>query len=445
MHTLLRRATTVLTMALALLLAGCASTQKRYDKAQDLEAQGRYAEAAEYYIKVLEKEAEWEGAPERLREAGNQAIVLLFDEADAARLEGNYAAALRALDYLDELHAAAAGVGVTLDLPENYAAYRQEVTQTAVDDLLRRGQRAEQAGDWREALDAYERAARYTDDPDRLAEFAGLQANVHLQWAQYDFDREYYQAAFDRAQQAIYLAGPGHPLEEQALAFQESALASGTRFVAFLPFWRTEDVGRHAPGNVVPDLNDVLVYQHWSVPVPFIAPADPVQIRRELRRLRYDRTVITRRQAAEIGRVAGADYVVVGEWTVFERKERNIKEKTRKTRLRGRHATTGGSNDTTYVEQTLTLEFEAEMVFRIIDPRTRQEVDDGRVDAEVSGRVTRGIFAGDYRDLDLSGSELSLFEDDERLAEEELGDELVDLVAARLAERVYDRLLRLIP
>ncbi|MCH8963017.1 MAG: hypothetical protein IH820_17320, partial [Bacteroidetes bacterium] len=266
-----------------------------------------------------------------------------------------------------------------------------------------------------------------------------------LQWAEYDFDREYYRAGFDRAQHAIDLLGPGHPLAERALAFQEDALASGTRFVAFLPFWRTEDVDRHAPRNVVPDLNDVLLYEHWSAPLLFIAAADPVQLRRELRRLRYDRTIITRRQAAEIGRVADADYVIVGEWTVFERQERNLKEKTRKARMKGRRATTGGSTDTTYVEQSFRLEFEAEVAFRIIDPRTRREVDHGTARAEVSGRVTRGVFAGDYRDLDLSGSELSLFEDDERLAEEELGDELVDTLAARLAERVYDRLLRLIP
>ena len=161
--------------------------------------------------------------------------------------------------------------------------------------------------------------------------------------------------------------------------------------------------------------------------------------------MKYDRTVITRREAAEIGRVAEADYVVVGEWTVFERQERNIKEKTRKARMKGRRATTGGTTDTTYVEQSFRLEFEAEVAFRIIDPHTRSEVDHGTARVEVSGRALRGVFAGDYRDLDLSGSELVLFEDDLRLAEEDLADELVDTLAVRLAERVYDRLLRLIP
>ena len=64
---------------------------------------------------------------------------------------------------------------------------------------------------------------------------------------------------------------------------------------------------------------------------------------------------------------------------------------------------------------------------------------------EHESRIERGVFAGDYRDLDLSGSELSLFEDEERLAMEELADELVDTLAERLADRIYERLLRQIP
>ena len=444
MHTLLRIAPAFL-LGLMLILAGCASTQKRYDKAEDLEVQRRYAEAAQYYIKVLEKEPEWEGAPERLREAGNQAIALFFDEADAAQAEGNYAEALRVLDRLDALRDAAEDVGVTLDVPDDYASYRDELTESAIEVFLARAERAVQIGDWDEALHAYERAAYYTDDPEERAELTRLQADVHLRWAEYDFGHEHYRAGFDRAQHALDLIGPGHPLAERALAMQATALEAGTRAVAFLPFWRTEEVAREAPPNVVQDLNDVLIYDHWSGPMLFVIAANPVQVRRELRRLRYDREIITRRQAAEIGRVALADYVVVGEWTQVQRRERNLKEKTRKARLKGRRATTGGANDTTYVEQSFRLELDAEVVYRIIDPYTRREVEKGTVTAEVSARIKRAVFAGDYRDLDLSGSELSLFEDDERLAMEELGNELVDKLALRLAERVYDRLLWLIP
>ena len=444
MHTLLRMAP-ALFLGLMFILGGCASTQTRYDKAQDLELQGRYAEAADYYIKVLEKEADWEGAPERLQEVGNQAVLLFFEDAETAKFAGNYEAALRALDRLDALRAAAADVGVALDEPVGYAAYRDELTESAVEAFVVRAERAEEAGDWDEALRAYDRAARYTDDPAQRARFVQAQAEVHLRWADNEFARDYFRAGFDRAQHALDLVGPDHPLTERALAMQATALEAGARAVAFLPFWRTEDVAREAPPNVVQDLNDIMFYDHWSAPLPFIVVADPVQLRRELRRLRYDREIITRRQAAEIGRVVLADYVVVGEWTEIQRAERNLKEKTRKARLKGRRATTGGTNDTTYVEQNFRLELDAEVVYRIIDPRNRREVDQGTVTAEVSGRVERAVFAGDYRDLDLSGSELSLFEDEERLALEELGDELVDELALRLAERVYDRLLRQIP
>lgn len=444
MHTLLRRAPAFL-LGLMLVLGGCASTQKRYDKAQDLELQGRYAEAAEYYIKVLKKEAEWEGAPERLQEAGNLAVEIFLEEAEAATFNGNFDAALRALDRLDALRDAAGDVGVTLAVPDDYAAYRDELRESAIEAFIVRAERAEEAGDWNEALRAYDSAARYTNNPDKRAAFVQAQAEVYLRWADNEFQRDYFRAGFDRAQQALDLVGPQHPLAERALAMQATALEAGARAVAFLPFWRTEEVARDAPPHVVQDLNDVMFYDHWAVPLPFIAVADPVQVRRELRRLRYDREIITRRQAAEIGRVVLADYVVVGEWTEMQREERNLKEKTRRARMKGRRATTGGSNDTIYVEQDFRLELDAEIVYRIIDPRTRREIDKGRASADVSGRVKRAVFAGDYRDLDLSGSERSLFEDDERLATEELGDELVDKLALLLAERVYDRLLRQIP
>ncbi|MFQ5571341.1 MAG: tetratricopeptide repeat protein [Rhodothermales bacterium] len=442
MHTF-RRATTTITGLLVLLLgAGCASTQKRYDKAQDLENQGRYAEAVEYYVKVLAKEPDWPEARERLREAGALALDAYLDEAEAAQFEGHYEDALRTLNRLDALRFEAAGVGVTLIVPDTYATQRLTLIKKAYETLVLRGEHAEQAGDWQDALRAYERAGRYSPNAEAQADLAERRARVYLRWAEYDLDREYYQAGFGRAQHALDLVGPEHPLARQALDVQAFALEAGTRFVAFLPSWRSEAVARETTDALIRDLNDVLLYEHWAEPLPFIAAADPVQLRRELRRLRYDRTVITRRQATEIGRVVDADFVVVGDWTEFERKEKNVKDRTRKARMKGRAATVGGTQDTSYVEQRFTLELDAAVAYRIIDARTRREVDRGTVYAEVSARIKRGVFAGDYRALDLSGAELSLFEEEERLATDELHNELVDELAGRLAERVYDRLLR---
>ncbi len=436
---------TLLLTACLLLCAGCVSTQKRFEKAQDLENQGRYAEAAAYYVKVLEKEPDWPEARERLRQTGARAVEAYLAQADAAQAEGRYDDALRTLERLDDLREEADDVGVTLAVPDDYAAYRDDLRRSAVEALLRRGEEAEARGDWSKALDAYQRARHYAAAPERLADITRRQAGVYLRWGRQDADREHYRAAFARAQQALDLLGPDHLLAAPALALQEDALEAGTRFVAFLPFWRTEAVAREAPASVVQDLNDVLLYDHWSAPVPFVAAADAVALRRELRRLRYDRAIVTRNQAAEIGRAVEADLVVVGEWTAFERREKDVKEKTRKARLKGRAATVGGRKDTTYVEQSLRLELRAEVAYRIIDPRTRRVLDEGSVNARASGGLRRAVYAGDYRDLDLSGAERSLFEDEERLATEDMTNKLVDDLAARLAERVYDRLLGLIP
>ncbi|MDX1548772.1 MAG: hypothetical protein R3247_17370, partial [Rhodothermales bacterium] len=180
--TSLRTVTT--TLLVLLLAAGCASTEKRYDKAGDLEAEGRYAEAAAYYIKVLEKEPGYEDARARLRDAGARAIAMLMDEARAAEARSDYDAAVRALDRLEHLIGEADGVGITLQEPDGFAAYRAAVTADGVRWQLARGDEAEREGRWRRALDAYERAATYTADPATRRLLAERQAAAHLGWAE---------------------------------------------------------------------------------------------------------------------------------------------------------------------------------------------------------------------------------------------------------------------
>jgi hypothetical protein len=424
------------------MVAGCASTQKRFEKAQELEQKGRYAEAADYYIKVLEQERDWEDARERLQDVGAQAVDAYLAEAEAAAEAERFDDAARALDRLDNLRDAAGDVGVTLSVPADYASYRRDINRQAVAFFIRQGERAEDERNWSQALSAYSEARAYAADLRQEDHLAERQGAVYVRWAAADADRDYFRSAFDHAQEAIDLLGPDHPVARDAAEVQQEALERGTRYVAFLPFWRTDAVGRAAPRTLIHDFNDVLLYDHWAAPVPFIAVADPVQIRRELRRLRYDRTVINRNQAAEIGRAARADFVVVGDWSEFEQRERNLKEKTRKAKLRGRGSTVSGGRDTTYIEQELTLELRGEIAYRIIDPVSRRVVDEGRLDDRVSKKINRAVYAGDYNDLDLSGKQRSLFEDEERIAMEELSNELVDELAARLAERVYERLLR---
>ena len=71
---------------------------------------------------------------------------------------------------------------------------------------------------------------------------------------------------------------------------------------------------------------------------------------------------------------------------------------------------------------------------------------EGHVDAATSDRFERGLYDGDYRDLDLSGRELSYFDSAEiREQEDRLEQALADALAMELAGRVYSRTTSWIP
>jgi hypothetical protein len=424
---------------------GCTSTRERFERAVDLEEEGRWAEASRHYIQVLEDEPNWEGARDRLRTAGANAVDAYLAAAKAAEQAEDFEAAVEHLDALDDLRDDAADVGVTLAVPDNYAATRSRLMDEALAAVLRRGERAEQDGDWREALDAYERAERYARTPEMDMQLAEMQARVHLKWAEDEADRGYFRAAYERAGSTLALLGPDHPLSRRARTLQADALDIGTQFAALLPLGQTQSVARAAPALLLRDLNDVLTFDFWTAPPPFVAPVDPVRLRRALRHLDLDRSALSRRDAAEVGRFVEADLVVTGEITDYEEEERNIRNREREATLRGRASSVDGPATTTYLEQTVTLDVEATLDYRIIDPRSRRVLDQGTVRASTSERIERGVYDGDYRDLDLSGAERELFEETERLGREALLNDLVDELAERYAERVYDDVLRAIP
>src|SRR5689334_8853425 len=61
-------------VAAVLALSACASANKRFGQGQDLENQGRPAEAAERYIQALKKDSRQDSARAGLRRAGAAAL-----------------------------------------------------------------------------------------------------------------------------------------------------------------------------------------------------------------------------------------------------------------------------------------------------------------------------------------------------------------------------------
>ena len=432
-------------LSLILVLAGCVSTQDRYEKAQALTNQGRYAEAARYYVRVLREEPSWEHAREELQPVGQRAVDQWLEDAEAAADEGRYEPAVAVLDELDALRVATESVGVTLSVPDDYTAFRSEMVQSAADMLIAEGRRAEEVADWPAADQAYDRAREYVQSAERLATLDRAQARVALRWSEDDMERRHFRDAYLQADRVFDFVGTEHTLAKDAEALQAEAVECGTRVVAFLPLWRTQQAAAVAPEYFLVDLNDMLLYDYWSAPPLFIASTNPVETRRTLRRMNLHRTVLAASDAADVGRTLDTDFVVAGELTTFVREEDDLEEERVPSRIRVRGNTGRGPQwrDTSYVVQTFDLVLEAAVDYRIVDPRTGRIVDQGVAHVRHEGRRQRGLFRGDYRQLDLSGSELSLFDrEDQRVAERAIENQLLDRLTADVADGVFDRVLR---
>ncbi|MEZ4702306.1 MAG: LPS assembly lipoprotein LptE [Rhodothermales bacterium] len=421
------------------LAAGCVSTQKRFERAIDLEERGQYADAASYYIQVLRKEPDREEARQGLERVGAIAIDNHYDEARTLEAQGAFERAMGSLDAMRSLYESARDVRVQLNMPPDYDQYRANLSTAAIRALIQSGQRAEDAGDWEEALKIYENVEKRYDLPIQQQEEVLLaKARVHVRWGEQEMSREYYRVAYDHGTAVVSMLGPNHPRAQQGIDLQQEALRLGTRDIAFLPLYPSEQAEETAPAGIVSALNDMLIFDFWEEPPMFLHLSDPVELRRELRRLRYDTQVVSRSEAAEIGRALESDMVVVGEIVRLQYEESRVKERAKEASTRG-----PAPIDTTYIEKSFTYRLVAEVSYSIIDTDSRRELTSGTVTADVTKGMTRGVYAGDYRDLDLSRSERQLFDEEELTqTERDMEDDLLDKLAPRIADRIFEGLLK---
>ncbi len=438
----MRLATYALLPLFLVALSGCMSTEKRFERAAGLEERGDYAGAAAYYIQVLVRDPEWNDARLGLERVGAIAIDNHYDDARAHEGRGAFDEAIGSLDAMQSLYEHARDVGVRLTLPAGHEAYRTSLSTAAMRAMLQDAERAEDAGDWEEALAVYSRVQERFDLPTQQEEEVLLaMARVHVRWGEQEMGRAYFRAAHEHGAEVIRILGPDHPRAPQGFDLQEEAVRLGTRSVAMLPLWSSEEAAASAPPGLLSALNDMLIFDFWGEPPLFLHLADPVEVRRELRRLRFDTQAVSRAEAAEIGRSVDADLVVAGEVVSLQFEESRVRERTRATRTRG-----AAGVDTSYIEKSYTARLAAEIEYRVIDAESRRELDAGTVAFDVSRPMTRGIYAGDHRDLDLSRSERELFDEEEfEQIERDMEDELLDKLAPRLADGIFERLLKQIP
>lgn len=430
-------------LLIAAVAAGCVTTEKRFKKGVELEENGRLVEAADFYLRVLSDDPDYDEAHDRLTSIGPQIIADYMLNASNRTAAGQYVAAYDQYLVVEDFLRRTSNVGVILKRPETLDELKLASDGRAYDQLLTRAAGAAADGDFPRAVETYGRARGWHSiTEEQLTAIDAELARVEYMWSRRLFDDGQFRAAFEHTTNALALVQPNSDLHRELVTLQERAIADGSAVVAFLPFGQTDDVMRSAPDALTDDLNDVLLYEYWSVPPVFILTADPIIVRRELRRItgRAAR-IVSRNDAIDIGRAVDADYVVAGEINRYQDEERGVRERTYEVQTRGRNPI-----DTSYVARSYTINRTARVAFRIYDVRRRSSVEQGSADARTAMEVERGVYPGNYNDLDLDGNQIALFDPYEIDRQNQTLDEaLADELAGQIADKIIGEILQRIP
>lgn len=419
------------------LLAGCPNAAKRYEQGMELEQRGRPVDAALRYVEALRKEPGLAEARARLAETGARAVDGLLGESAALDASGRPTQAAETLLRLDALRRDAAGVGVPLGAPDDYAARRRAVFDRAIDSAVGG---APGAGGWDAALRRLERAgAAFGPSAEQRERLAQARSGVYLAWGESAASRGRYREAYGVAERALRALGSGGPGATRLAEFQADVLRRGTVGVAILPITADDDLLRRLDDKLVREVEDVLAERHWPGSPAFVEVADPQRVAREARREGYARRPATPREAARLAREAGADFAVIAELDSVRAEERDVRETRRSVR-------TAEGADTAYTLREGRLQGWARVALTLVDARDASVLDRATAAADRSGTFRRGVFAGDWRTLALPRGDRELFapQGETRDRREHTLDLAGDL-AERVAGQVFDAVLRQVP
>jgi hypothetical protein len=421
--------------SLAFALTACASANKRLEQGQQLEAQGRPAEAAERYIQALKKDSRLDSARVKLRIAGGQAIDQYIFAATAPGTSP-YAAADNYLA-VDALQKRALEVGIFLPGPANYDATKRAAFDRAIATAVTDARLLSNTREYAEALSRLQRAATaYQPTLTQATTLGGAGADVMLGWAKADTAQGNFRAAFGRVERMGEVSGATQRQVDEARAIQSAAVVRGTRHIAVVPVWGTVAARNNLPEDALLALGDAFRDNPWASPPQFIGMIPPDQVEREVRRQGLARRTMSSYEAARVARAVGADFAVVSEIDSVRREDSNVRVTRRPAR------TTRGIDTAYYVEEG-TARLYARATFSVVDREGARAAEFQSVNASVNSQFTRVRYAGDYRSLDLRQAERDLFE--RARTEGDFARTFANAMSPRLAEAVFAEVTRRIP
>ena len=337
MATTLRR---LFLASLILLATACASAEDSFNEGTDLQAQGRYMEAAYRYADAVEKDASLQEARDQLLIVGDSAIMLALDEADRLEGRGEPVEAAREFQAIDRLMSRVRSVGMRLTEPGDYRVARRTAFDRAIEWYMVEGEDASREGRWQNAVRSFA-SARGDFSPSRDQREASMDAEtrVLIDWAEIELGDRRPRAAYGIAEQALSVRpSPSRAIVLEVRDLQDRALAMGTVVLAALPVSATGDVRDLTGSELEVELDEGLETGYWLNAPPFVQMADANILRRELRGLL--RGVIPQSPAV-VGRalgLIGADYGVMVEVTSIRISDEDFQVEERTAVIRRQEA-----------------------------------------------------------------------------------------------------------
>ena len=133
--------------ALPLLFAtACASATDRFNDGLELQAQGRYMEAAYRYADAVERDSSLQEARDRLLIVGDSAIMIALEEADYLDGRREPVGAARQFQAIDRLMSRVRSVGMRLLEPDGYRVARRTAFERAIGWYMVEGEDASREG-----------------------------------------------------------------------------------------------------------------------------------------------------------------------------------------------------------------------------------------------------------------------------------------------------------
>ena len=319
-----------------LLTMACASAADRFNEGLDLQAQGRYMEAAYRYADAVEKDASLQEARDQLLIVGDSAVMLALEESDYLYGRGEPVEAARQFLSIDRLMSRVRSVGMRLQEPDGYRVARRTALERAIEWYMIEGENASREGRWEDAIRAFN-SARGDFSPTRDQREASFdaQTRVIIDWAEVELGDRRPRAAYGIAERALSVRrSTPRPVVLEVRDLQDRALAMGTVVVAALPVSASGQVREVAGTSFEIELDQGMESGYWRDAPPFVAMANANILRRELRGLLRG---IIPQSPALVGRaldLIGADYGVMVEIVTLRIRDENVQVEERTAEIR---------------------------------------------------------------------------------------------------------------